>query len=60
MAALCATHGIALNPADPGEPEALVLAIKPQGLEAAGPALASLAGPAPSWSRFWPARPSPT
>ncbi|WP_276330923.1 pyrroline-5-carboxylate reductase [Methylobacterium currus] len=45
MAALCAAHGIALNPAAPAEPEALVLAIKPQGLEAAAGALAPLVGP---------------
>ncbi|MFE1597796.1 pyrroline-5-carboxylate reductase [Methylobacterium sp. ID0610] len=45
MTALCAARGIALNPADPAPPEALVLAIKPQGLEAAAPALAPLAGP---------------
>jgi len=43
---LCAAHGIALNPAAPSEPEALVLAIKPQGLEAAAAGLAPLAGPA--------------
>lgn len=45
MLALCAAHGIAVNPVDPVEPEALVLAIKPQGLDAVGPALAPLAGP---------------
>ncbi|WP_204276969.1 hypothetical protein, partial [Escherichia coli] len=41
---LCAERGVALNPASPSAPEALVLAIKPQGLEAAAPALAPLAG----------------
>ncbi|TGE02553.1 pyrroline-5-carboxylate reductase [Methylobacterium nonmethylotrophicum] len=45
MAELCAAHGVALNPASPAEPEALVLAIKPQGLEAAAAALAPLVGP---------------
>ncbi|MGY2050351.1 pyrroline-5-carboxylate reductase [Methylobacterium sp. JK268] len=45
LAALCAARGIALNPSDPAPPEALVLAIKPQGLEAAAPAVAPLAGP---------------
>ncbi|MEH3145611.1 MAG: pyrroline-5-carboxylate reductase [Methylobacterium frigidaeris] len=38
-------RGVALNPADPGEPEALVLAIKPQGLEGAAASVAPLAGP---------------
>lgn len=45
MAALCAAHAIALNPQHPAAPEALVLAIKPQGLEAAASAVAPLAGP---------------
>ncbi|GJD72820.1 pyrroline-5-carboxylate reductase [Methylobacterium goesingense] len=45
MQALCATRGIALNPAEPSVSEVLVLAMKPQGLEAAAPGLASLIGP---------------
>ncbi|TNC09679.1 pyrroline-5-carboxylate reductase [Methylobacterium terricola] len=45
MVELCAAHGIRLNPADPAEPEALVLAIKPQGLEAAAAGLAPIVGP---------------
>ncbi|SEP36925.1 pyrroline-5-carboxylate reductase [Methylobacterium sp. ap11] len=45
MVALCERHGVALNPAEPGEPEALVLAVKPQGLDAAAAAVAALAGP---------------
>ena len=48
MAALASHHGIRLNP--PVEaiaaPEILVLAIKPQMLDAAGPMLARIAGPA--------------
>jgi pyrroline-5-carboxylate reductase len=43
--ALAAAQGIALNPpAGGGAPEALVLAIKPQMLDAAAPELAKLAG----------------
>ena len=47
MAALCAAHGVALNPpiASVAPPEILVLAIKPQMLESAAPALAGLFGP---------------
>ncbi|ACA15431.1 pyrroline-5-carboxylate reductase [Methylobacterium sp. 4-46] len=45
LADLCARRGIALNPQGLTPPEALVLAIKPQGLEAAAPAVAPLAGP---------------
>ncbi|WP_132251762.1 pyrroline-5-carboxylate reductase [Methylobacterium segetis] len=45
LAALCAARGLALNPAEPQVPEALVLAVKPQGLAAAAPALAPLVGP---------------
>ena len=44
MAALCAKGGFALNPAAPAAPEVLVLAIKPQMLDAAAPALEALAG----------------
>ena len=46
IAALAAERGIALNPthASLGAPEALMLAIKPQMLEAAAPAIAPLAG----------------
>lgn len=45
LADLCAARGIALNP-EHGEPaDALVLAMKPQGLDAAAPALAPLVGP---------------
>ncbi|GJD95832.1 pyrroline-5-carboxylate reductase [Methylobacterium iners] len=42
---LCAGRGIALNPARVPAADALILAIKPQGLDAAATALASLAGP---------------
>ncbi|MCJ2044586.1 pyrroline-5-carboxylate reductase [Methylobacterium sp. J-078] len=45
MRALCAARGLALNPAVPPVSEALVLAMKPQGLEAAAPGLVSLIGP---------------
>ena len=44
MQALCAARGLALNPAAPPVAEALVLAMKPQGLEGAAPALAPLVG----------------
>lgn len=45
VATYCAEHGITLNP-DPAPPaDVLVLAIKPQMLDAASPALAKLAGP---------------
>jgi len=39
MTHFCAEKGIALNPVDPAAPEALVLAIKPQMLDDAAPAL---------------------
>lgn len=42
---LCARHGIRLNPAEPEPGAVLVLAIKPQGLEAAAPSLDRLVGP---------------
>ncbi|ACL56361.1 pyrroline-5-carboxylate reductase [Methylobacterium nodulans] len=45
LTALCGRHGIALNPEGLTPPEALVLAIKPQGLEAASSAVAPLVGP---------------
>ena len=43
--ALCAARGLALNPETVPVAEALVLAMKPQGLEGAAPALARLVGP---------------
>ena len=45
LAALCAGKGIRLNPAENSiaEPQILVVAIKPQTLDAAGPRLAALA-----------------
>jgi pyrroline-5-carboxylate reductase len=44
LAALCASHGVLLNPADPLlSPQVLVLAVKPQMLDAAIPQLAKLA-----------------
>src|SRR5215207_4089526 len=45
--ALCTRRGIALNPsaASLKPPEAVVLAIKPQGLDEAAPALGRLIGP---------------
>ncbi|MGL4438381.1 MAG: pyrroline-5-carboxylate reductase [Bosea sp. (in: a-proteobacteria)] len=47
LKALAAQHGFRLNPAlaDVREPEALVLGIKPQGLDAAAETFARLAGP---------------
>lgn len=46
MSALCARVGAKLNPKEtPRIPEALVLGIKPQMLDAAAPTLAPLAGP---------------
>ncbi len=43
---LCAAAGAALNPASPpAAPEALVLAVKPQTLDAAAPQIAPLVGP---------------
>ncbi|GLS43911.1 pyrroline-5-carboxylate reductase [Methylobacterium brachythecii] len=44
IAALCQERGIALNPSQPPIAEVMVLAIKPQGLEAAAPKLAPLVG----------------
>jgi pyrroline-5-carboxylate reductase len=45
LAALAAARGFALNPPAAAPPEALILAVKPQMLDAAAPALARLAGP---------------
>ncbi|MFT4098976.1 MAG: NAD(P)-binding domain-containing protein, partial [Rhodoblastus sp.] len=47
LAALCADKGIKLNPDENslGEPQIVVLAIKPQTLDAAAARLAKLAGP---------------
>src|SRR3712207_4596619 len=45
MARFCQGKGIALNPAAPSPPEVLVLAIKPQMLDGAAPALNGLLGP---------------
>lgn len=45
MARLCTARGVALNPAAPAPAEVMVLAIKPQGLEAAAPGLDRLIGP---------------
>ena len=45
MTRLCREKGMALNPASPAAPEVLVLAIKPQMLDAAAPALNGLLGP---------------
>jgi pyrroline-5-carboxylate reductase len=45
MRALCAERGLALNPPEPPVSDALVLAMKPQGLEGAAPAFARLVGP---------------
>ncbi|GJD51141.1 Pyrroline-5-carboxylate reductase [Methylobacterium crusticola] len=45
-ARLCGTHGVRLNPPGLGAPEALVLAIKPQGLEGAAASVAALVTPA--------------
>lgn len=42
IVALCKERGIALNPSDPAPARVLVLAMKPQGLDGAAPALASL------------------
>ena len=44
VAALAAAHGVALNPDEPATPDALVLAVKPQALDAAAPGIAGLAG----------------
>jgi pyrroline-5-carboxylate reductase len=46
LTALCATSGASLNPASPPPaPDALVLAVKPQTLDAAAPQIAPLVGP---------------
>ncbi|HEU6443270.1 MAG TPA: pyrroline-5-carboxylate reductase [Microvirga sp.] len=45
MVRFCTEKGIALNPADPSVPEVLVLAIKPQMLDEAAPALDGYLGP---------------
>ncbi|GEP08392.1 pyrroline-5-carboxylate reductase [Methylobacterium gnaphalii] len=45
LAALCAERGVALNPTKSSVAKTLVVAIKPQGLEAAAPSLAPLVGP---------------
>ncbi len=45
LRALCAARGVTLNPGGVRPPEALVLGIKPQGLEAAAPGLAPMVGP---------------
>ena len=45
MARLCTDRGVTLNPSDPIPAAVLVLAIKPQGLEAAAPGLDRLIGP---------------
>ncbi|HEX2553658.1 MAG TPA: pyrroline-5-carboxylate reductase [Microvirga sp.] len=46
MAGLCRAKGIALNPAEPkGSPEVVVLATKPQMLDAAAPAVDRILGP---------------
>ncbi|MDB5571278.1 MAG: proC [Hyphomicrobiales bacterium] len=46
LAALCAKSGASLNPAaPPAAPDALVLAVKPQTLDAAAPSLGALVGP---------------
>jgi pyrroline-5-carboxylate reductase len=45
MTRFCRERGIALNPANPSAPEVLVLAIKPQMLDEAAPALNGALGP---------------
>ena len=45
MTRFCRERGIALNPASPSAPEVLVLAIKPQMLDEAAPALNGSLGP---------------
>jgi len=45
MTQFCTEKGIALNPVNPAAPEALVLAIKPQMLDDAAPALNGYLGP---------------
>lgn len=44
IAALCTKRGLRLNPETPAPAEVVVLAIKPQGLEAAAPGLAGCLG----------------
>ncbi|MBX9929928.1 MAG: pyrroline-5-carboxylate reductase [Methylobacterium sp.] len=43
--ALCGAHGVALNPSAPAISDVLVVAVKPQGLSEAVPALVPLIGP---------------
>ena len=45
MVQFCRNRGIALNPASPAAPDVLVLAIKPQMLDEAAPALNACLGP---------------
>ena len=45
VTALAAAHGFSLNPADRAPPQALVLAIKPQALDAVAPSIVADAGP---------------
>jgi len=45
MTRLCAERGVALNPQSPAPAAVMVLAIKPQGLDAAAPDLDRLIGP---------------
>jgi pyrroline-5-carboxylate reductase len=45
IAALCSERGVALNPETVSVTETLVVAIKPQGLEATAPSLVPLVGP---------------
>lgn len=45
LATLCAERGVALNPGERRPPDTLLLAIKPQMLDAAAPALEAWAGP---------------
>ncbi|MCJ2012081.1 pyrroline-5-carboxylate reductase [Methylobacterium sp. J-076] len=45
MVRLCAERGVSLNPPEPPPAAVLVLAIKPQGLDAASPGLDRLIGP---------------
>ncbi|MBO1903679.1 pyrroline-5-carboxylate reductase [Microvirga sp. 3-52] len=45
MTMFCRTKGISLNPADPAAADVLILAIKPQMLDEAAPALNGILGP---------------
>jgi pyrroline-5-carboxylate reductase len=45
LAALCARAGVALNPASVAPPDTLILAIKPQMLDAGAPGIAPWVGP---------------